>query len=114
MIVSKRLKNRTNIVLTRKEGYDGKGAIVVKDEEELKEELKKYDSDDIFVIGGETVYRMLEPECDEAYITKVDYEYEADAYFPDLDKDDSWKIAEESEEQTYFNIEYKFVTYRRK
>ena len=48
----KPLKNRTNIVLTKNPSYQAEGAIVVHNEDELREELKKYDSEDIFVIGG--------------------------------------------------------------
>ncbi len=51
--------------------------------------------------------------CDTAYVTKVDYSYEADAYFPNLDEDPKWKILEESEEQTYFDLEYRFLKYGR-
>ena len=46
------LKNRTNIVLTGNQNYQVKDAIVVHSEDELMEELKKYDTDDVYVIGG--------------------------------------------------------------
>ena len=69
------LKNRRNIVLTSNRNYQVKDAVIVHSEEELKEELKKYDTDEIFVIGGESIYRMLEPLCDEAFITKIDHSY---------------------------------------
>ncbi len=81
------LKNRRNIVLTSNRNYQVKDAVIVHSEEELKEELKKYDTDEIFVIGGESIYRMLEPLCDEAFITKIDHSYQADAHFPNLDAD---------------------------
>ena len=81
--------------------------------EELKEELKKYDTDEIFVIGGESIYRMLEPLCDEAFITKIDHSYQADAHFPNLDADSSWVLKEESEENTCFDLEYVFTRYER-
>ena len=58
------LKNRTNIVLTHNANYDGKGAIVVNTMEALLEELKKYNSEDIYVIGGEQIYKALLPYCD--------------------------------------------------
>ena len=48
------LKNRTNIVLTGNRDYQVKDAVIVHDYNELKEELKKYDPDDIYVIGGES------------------------------------------------------------
>ena len=48
------------------------------------------------------------------HVTKIDHDYEADAYFPNLDKDDEWEITAESEEQTYFDLPYYFVKYERR
>ncbi|MBR2187846.1 MAG: dihydrofolate reductase [Eubacterium sp.] len=110
----KPLKDRINIVLTRDTGYQAKGAIIAHSIEELMAALEPYDQDEVYVIGGEQVYRQLLPHCDTAYVTKIDYVYQADAYFPDLDRDPEWEIASESEEQTYFDIEYTFRTYRRR
>lgn len=107
------LKNRTNIVLTKNPSYQAEGAIVVHSEDELREELKKYDSEDIFVIGGESIYRQLLDECDKAYITKIEYAYTADAYFPNLDEKEEWKITAESEEHTCFDLEYFFLIYEK-
>lgn len=108
------LKNRTNIILSSDKNYAVKGATVVHSVEELFEELKKYQSDDIFVAGGETVYRQLLPYCDTAHITKIDYAYEADAYFPKLDEMPEWELVADSEEQTYFDLEYYFLQYRKR
>ena len=58
------LKNRTNIVLTGNKDYRVKDAVIVHTLEELQEELKRYQSDDIYVIGGERIYRQLLPLCD--------------------------------------------------
>lgn len=107
------LKNRTNIVLTRDMDYTVKDAIVLHSLEELREELKKYPSEDIYVIGGETIYRQLLDECDVAHITKIEYAYDADAYFPNLDELPEWQITADSEEQTYFDLEYFFYKYER-
>ena len=108
------LKNRTNIVLTSDKSYQVKDAIIVNTMEELKEELKKYPSEDIYVIGGESIYRQLLHYCDTAHITKIDHEYQADTYFPNLDKDPEWEITADSDELTYFDIPYTFVKYERK
>lgn len=108
------LKNRTNIVLTSNENMKVKDAILVHNEEELMEELAKYNSDDVYVIGGESIYRMLLDKCDEAYVTKIDYSYDADTYFPNLDEKEEWEIVDETEEQTYFDLLYTFRTYRKK
>lgn len=108
------LKNRTNIVLTHNKDYAVKDAIVVHSMDELHEELKKYDSDDVFVIGGEKIYEQLLDECDVAHITKIDFAYDADAYFPNLDQNPDWEITGDSEEQTYFDLEYYFYRYEKK
>ena len=107
------LKNRTNIVLTRDKNYEVKDAIVLHSLADLREELKKYPSEDIYIIGGETIYRQLLDECDVAHITKIEYEYDADAYFPNLDELPEWKITADSEEQTYFDLEYYFYKYEK-
>lgn len=107
------LKNRTNIVLTRDTGYQVKDACVVHSMDELWEELKKYPSEDIYVIGGETIYEQLVDACDVAHITKVDYAYDADAHFPNLDERPEWHITQDSEEQTYFDLIFHFYKYEK-
>ena len=82
------LKNRTNIVLTHNPAYQVKDAIVVHSMEELHRELEKYDTNDV-------------------------YAYDADAYFPNLDEKPEWKITADSEEQTYFDLEFYFYKYER-
>lgn len=106
------LPKRINIVLTRQKDYNGHGAIVVHNEKELWEELKKYNPDHIYAIGGESIYRMLLPYCDTAYVTKLDYVYQADTWMPDLDKEEGWTMVEEGEEQTCFDLIYYFTTYK--
>ena len=107
------LKKRTNIVLTKNPNYKVKDATVVKTIEDLLEEFKQYDEEEIYVIGGETIYRQLLPYCNVAHVTKVNHAYEADTYFPNLDEMDDWEITGVSDEQTYFDLEYEFVKYER-
>ena len=108
------LANRTNIVLSENPKFKIKGAIVVHSMDELMEELKKYDDDDIYIVGGESVYRQLLPYCNTAHVTKIDYTYEADAHFPNLDELQEWHITADSEEQTYFDLEFYFYKYEKK
>lgn len=108
------LKNRTNIILSKDKSYQVKDAIVVHSIGELLEELKKYNDEDIYIIGGDSVYKQMLPYCDVAHVTKIDHEYEADAYFPNLDKDEAWEIVADSDEQTYFDIAYQFLKYVRR
>lgn len=107
------LKKRTNIVLTRDKNYKVRDAVVVNTVEDLLEELKKYDEEEIYVIGGESIYRQLLPYCRVAHVTKIRHAYEADTYFPNLDEMEDWEMTGVSEEQTYFNLEYEFVKYER-
>ena len=108
------LKNRTNIILTKDPDYQVKDAIIVHSIDALLKELKNYNDQDIYIIGGESVYRQMLPYCNVAHVTKIDHAYEADTYFPDLDKDEQWHITADSDEQTYFDIAYQFVKYERK
>ncbi len=107
------LKNRTNIVLTRDSDYRPKDVTVVHSLEEALKEIEKYPPEEVYCIGGDSVYRQMLPYCDTAHVTKVDYAYEADTWFPNLDQDPAWKITAESEEQTYFDLEYRFAKYER-
>ena len=108
------LKNRTNIILSTNKDYKVKDATVVHSIDELLEELKNYADEDIYIIGGETIYRQLLPYCNVAHITKIDRSYEADAFFPNLDEDPDWEVTAESDEQSYFDTTYSFVRYERK
>ena len=108
------LKNRTNIILTHDESFHAPDAIIVHSLDELMQELKHYDSEDIYVIGGESVYRQLIDACDVAHVTKIDYAFDADTYFPNLDEMPEWEITADSEEQTYFDLEYYFYKYEKK
>ena len=105
------LKNRVNIVITRNPSYKVKDAVVVHSVEEAIEESRKYDGD-VFVIGGESIYRAMLPYCDTALVTRIDYAYEADTWFPNLDQMPEWVMTEESDEQTYFDLCYTYRTYQ--
>lgn len=107
------LKNRTNIVLTRDPDFRVKDAVIVHDIPELLEELKKYPDEQIYVIGGGKVYEELLPYCNVAHVTKINFVFEADTYFPNLDRMEDWEVTASSEEQTYFDLEYAFVKYER-
>ena len=80
------LSGRTNIILSRNPSFFVKGAQVVHSLDELKLALEPFPSKDIYCIGGESIYRQLLPWCDTAHITRIDHGYEADAYFPNLDR----------------------------
>ena len=107
------LSGMTNIILSRNPSFFVKGAQVVHSLDELKLALEPFPSKDIYCIGGESIYRQLLPWCDTAHITRIDHGYEADAYFPNLDREPGWKITADSDEQTYFDMAYTFLMYER-
>ncbi|HIY29579.1 MAG TPA: dihydrofolate reductase [Candidatus Mediterraneibacter avicola] len=108
------LKNRINIVLTGNKDYTAKGAVIVHSQEELLDTLKQYDTEDIYIIGGESVYRMMLPYCDTVFVTKIDRTFQADTFFPNLDEMEEWEMTEEGEEQTCFDLEFRFTKYERR
>lgn len=107
------LKNRRNIVIASEQDYRVKDATSVNSIEAALEEVKNCRSEDIYVIGGASIYEQLLPYCNVAHITKIDYAYAADAYFPNLDQMEDWVLAEETEEQTYYDLAYTFCRYKR-
>lgn len=108
------LSDRTNVVITNKKDYKVKNAIIVPSIEECLVLLSQYKKEDIYVIGGESIYKQLLPYCETAHVTKIDFSYEADTYFPNLDEMEDWKIEKDSEEQTYYDLEYYFCKYVKK
>lgn len=107
----KPLKNRTNIVITSDKSYKVDGAIVVHSIEEALRKIKNIPIENVFVIGGSSIYRQMISLCDTIYVTKISRTFEADTYFPNLDEMDEWKITSESEEMIYNGMIYKFSKY---
>ena len=106
------LKNRTNIVLTRDKNFEKEGCIIVNSIEALFDEIKKYESDDVFLIGGGKLYNQLYPYCSEAYITKFDAILEADTYLHNFDEDKDWLLTYASEIHEHEGLKYIFTTYK--
>jgi dihydrofolate reductase len=110
----KPLPNRLNIVLTHDKSFDFEGICVCDDLQKAVEIAREsYADEDIFIIGGEAVYRAAEPLCDCAYITKIDNEYEADRFLVNLDKLPGWRIKSEEMIKTEKGIYITFTTYIR-
>ena len=103
----KGLPKRRNIVLTANPDFTAENAEVVHNPAQLIFAAGA----DAFVIGGATVYRQLLSLCDRIYVTKVFAAPEADAFFPDLDADPNWEIAEESEIMEENGIRFQYVDY---
>ncbi len=103
------LKNRTNIVLCPETVED---VLTVHSLEELFAEVKKYPEEDVFVIGGASVYRELLPYCREVLVTKVDADGGADVFVPDLDREKNFELVSESAPEEDNGYTIRFCTYR--
>lgn len=108
---SKPLKNRVNIVLAP-DGVEREDCIIVHSLAELFSELKKYDTDDVFVIGGAMFYKTMLEYTDTAYVTKVDADGGAETFFPNLDEMPCWKLADISEPVEDNGYIIRFATYK--
>lgn len=108
------LKNRTNIILTRNPEFEAKGAIICHSVEEVLEKVSEYPPEDVYIIGGDSIYREFLPCCDVAHVTRMDHAYEADTWFPNLEEDPEWVLTGQSDEKTYFDLEFTFNKYERK
>ena len=71
-------------------------------------------TDRAMVIGGGSVYKQMLPYCDAAYVTKVHVTPESDTFFPNLDEDDGWYLAETLQSGEEDGIAYEMILYRRK
>ncbi len=112
---AKPLAGRKNIVLSKDKYLTVKGATVLNSVDACLDYIKKnnIDDNDVFVIGGESVYNDFLPYCNIAHITYIDYEYEVDRHFLNMEKDENWDLILETEEETYFDIPYTFRLYKR-
>lgn len=107
----KPLANRINIVLTKDKSYECDGTVICYSFEELYKTINKYDSDDVFIIGGAQIYNLLLNKCKKAYITKIYKEFNADTYLDNIDKLEQWNLINKSEIKDYNNIYYSFCEY---
>ena len=112
------LDGRHNVILTENDSWNVKGAHVCRSEKEaldvigrLEERFGLSDAD-VYIIGGESIYRQFLPYCSTAHITWIDYSYEADTHMVNLENA-GWKQTETSEEQTFFDLCYEFRKYSR-
>lgn len=83
--IGKPLPNRTNIVVSRKENWFEEGILIVPSLKEAIKHAKKID-EDIFIIGGGNIYEQTIHLADRMEITQVNFETEADAFFPKIDE----------------------------
>ena len=76
------LPGRKNIIITTQQGFAPEGCTIVKD---LQEAITACgNADEVFICGGESVFREAMPLADRIYLTIVDEEFDGDAYFPEI------------------------------
>lgn len=109
----KGLPGRRNIVLTSQEDYFAENAETVSSEEELWSALTGTPGEDIYVIGGEQVYKALLPFCDKVLVTKIYGDFQADRFFVDLDQDERFEGKALSPIKEENGIKYRFFEYNR-
>ncbi len=106
----KPLKNRTNIVLSR--GTVRDDCVIVRDYDELKNEMKQRENEDIYVIGGGAIYKELLPYCHGALVTKVDAVGGAEVFFPNLDEHPDFVCVDEGTPIDDNGYTIRFTTYK--
>ena len=104
------LKGRRNLILSRSADFAPECAEVFSHVDALRAAAPE----DAFVIGGSSVYRQLLPWCRTAYVTKIEAEFPADCFFPDLDRDPQSECVQKSGFLEQDGIQFHYVTYRRK
>jgi len=85
------LPNRINIVLTRNKELYLSGCYIAHSLEEAFEIARRFEDDEVFVIGGATVYQQALPYVQRLYITEIHSPIEGDTFFPDLRQED-WHL----------------------
>lgn len=105
------LAKRKNYVLSRNSEFFAERCETVHTEEELSEKLKGTDPDDIFVIGGDSIYRKFYKKCSKCYVTKMYADLKADRFMVNLDEDPDFDLVKESEMHVENGINYRFLVY---
>jgi dihydrofolate reductase len=111
-ILGKPLPNRTNIVVTRSNDYDAKGAKLATSLEEALEIASLENPTEIHIGGGAEIYNQSLPYVDNLFLTIFYDEKEADSFFPEYEND--FKILREQEIQEHDGIKFQWVDYIRK
>lgn len=107
------LPNRTNIVVTRTKDYGGDGIRVARSLDEGIAMGRELDSE-VFIGGGEAIFRDALPKADRMILTWIDEEFEGDTFFPEFDSKEWREVSREEHEPDEKNRwPYAFVVYER-
>lgn len=108
---SRGLAKRKNYVLSRNREFSAERCETIHTDEELYERLKEFDPDDVFIIGGDSIYKRFYKQCSRCYVTKIHADLKADRFMVNLDEDRDFAIAGESEMHEESGIQYQFLIY---
>ena len=110
------LKDRVNIVLSRNMEFrpDYPDCIVCRTIDQVFNVLENYDTEDIFIIGGQEIYKQFLPYCSGHLVTKINNVFDADKHFENLDIREDMELIWKSEKHIENGLEYQFTEYRRK
>ena len=109
---SKPAPARLNLVLADIPGLRVPGAVVCGSMEQLLALIGGFESDEVFNVGGGSMYRQLLPYCHAAHITKMRFDGAADTYITNLDELPEWHVESESDLMDYDGMKFSFVVYR--
>lgn len=104
--IGRPLPNRTNIIVTLNQDLELPGCVVVYSLEEALKQGKEHESEELFVIGGASIYKQFLPQIDRLYLTLVEGKHEADTFFPEYS--DFTKVVSE---EKHDNGTYRFTYY---
>ena len=107
----KGLPKRVNYVLTTNPDFKAERCIAVHTEDELWDAISRYDPENVWLIGGATLYNWFYNMCDRLYVTKMDADLGADTFIVNIDEDPDYKVTSESEVHSENGIDYKFCVY---
>ena len=105
--IGKLLPGRKNVILTHNKDYQVEGAVII----HALEELNHFSEEEIFIIGGEKVFRESWPKLTRIYLTEIHAQIEGDTYFPELSEE--WRCVQEekhtADEKNAYNYSFKIL-----
>ncbi len=110
--IGKPLPNRRNIILTRQQGLQIDGCEIIHD---IQDAIKEFEQDELMVMGGAEIYALALPFAGRLYCTRIEHQFEGDAWFPEIDMSE-WQLSREEEHQADEKnaYPYRFEIYQRR
>lgn len=106
------LPNRENIVLTRNKNYKAEGCTIIHEISVIDKYIAS--NEEVFVVGGEEIYKLLINKAEKMYLTHIKKKFDADAFFPDVNYSE-WKVTFQEEKRLdSIDFDFTYVNYQRK